>query len=115
MWCQPRFARQRHERRWCPPPHLDGKKEAIARGDPALVIGRETTGRNHTMQMGIMVQFLIPTMEHAEKADFAGEWRAIAPCVSDSDFIFAGDSGKPREQDVPSEDLSPLRQFPARR
>jgi hypothetical protein len=34
--------------------HRDGKKEAIARGDPALVVRRETTGRNYTMQMGMM-------------------------------------------------------------
>src|ERR1039457_1752396 len=32
--------------------HLHGEKEAIARGDPALVIGGEAAGRNHTMQMG---------------------------------------------------------------
>jgi hypothetical protein len=60
------------------PQHLDGKKEAIARGDPALVIGRETTGRNHTMQMGMMLEFLTPGMKHAEETDFCAEMAGIA-------------------------------------
>jgi hypothetical protein len=60
------------------PEHLDGKKEAIARGDPALVIGRETTGRNDTMQMGMRLEFLTPGMEHAEEADFGAEMAGIA-------------------------------------
>ena len=57
--------------------HLDGEKEAIARGDPALVIGGETAGRNHTMQMGMMLEFLTPGMEHAEEADFGAEMAGI--------------------------------------
>jgi hypothetical protein len=35
--------------------HFDGEKEAIARGDPALVIGGEAAGRNHAMDMGMML------------------------------------------------------------
>jgi hypothetical protein len=58
--------------------HLDGKKEAIARGDPALVVGGKAAGRNYTMDMGMMLQFLIPTMEHAEEADFGAEMAGIA-------------------------------------
>ena len=58
--------------------HLDGEKEAIARGDPAPVIGGETAGRNHTMHMGMMLQFLTPGMEHAEEADFGAEMAGIA-------------------------------------
>jgi hypothetical protein len=58
--------------------HLDGKKEAIARGDPAPVIGGETTGRDHAMDMGMMFQLLIPTVEHAEEADFGAEMAEIA-------------------------------------
>ena len=34
--------------------HLSGEEEAIARVDPALVIGGEATGRDHTMDMGMM-------------------------------------------------------------
>ena len=59
------------------PEHFDGKKEAIARGDPALVIGRETPGRNDTMQMGMRLEFLTPGMEHAEEADFGAEMAGI--------------------------------------
>ena len=36
------------------PQHLDGQKEAIARGDPALVVGGKAAGRNYTMDMGMM-------------------------------------------------------------
>ena len=60
------------------PQHLDGEKEAIAGGDPALVIGRETTGRDHAMEMGMKLQLLIPGMEHAEEADFGAEMAGIA-------------------------------------
>ena len=58
--------------------HLDGQKEAIARGDPAPVIGGETARRNHTMQMGMVLEFLTPGMEHAEEADFGAEMARIA-------------------------------------
>ena len=58
--------------------HLDGEKEAIARGDPALVVGGKAAGGNDTMDMGMMLQFLIPTMEHAEEADFAAQMAGIA-------------------------------------
>ena len=57
--------------------HFDGEKEAIAGVDPALVIGGETAGRNHTMQMGMKLQFLTPGMEHAEEADFGAEMAGI--------------------------------------
>ena len=60
------------------PQHLHGEEEAIARGDPAPVIQGETAGRNHTMQMGMMIEFLTPGMEHAEEADFGAEMAGIA-------------------------------------
>jgi len=58
--------------------HLDGEEEAIARGDPALVIGGKAAGRNYTMDMGMMLQLLIPTVEYAEEADFGAEMAGIA-------------------------------------
>ena len=58
--------------------HLSGEEEAIAGVDPALVIGGEAAGRDHAMDMGMMLQFLIPTMEHAEEADFSAEMAGIA-------------------------------------
>jgi hypothetical protein len=45
--------------------------------DPALVIRGEATGRNHAMEMGMMFQLLIPTVEHAEEADFGAEMAGI--------------------------------------
>jgi len=58
--------------------HLDGKEEAIAGLDPALVIGGEASGRDHAMDMGMMFQLLIPTVEYAEEADFGAEMAGIA-------------------------------------
>ena len=42
------------------------------------MIGGEAAGRNHTMQMGMMLEFLTPGMEHAEEADFGAEMAGIA-------------------------------------
>jgi hypothetical protein len=61
-----------------PTHHFEGEKEAKARGDPAPVIGGETASRNHTTQMGVMLEFLSPGMEHAEEADFGAEMAGIA-------------------------------------
>jgi hypothetical protein len=52
------------------PQHLHGEEEAIAPGDPAPVIQGATAGRNHTMQMGMMLEFLTAGMEHAKEAVF---------------------------------------------
>ena len=37
-----------------PAQHLDGKKERGAGSDPASVVRRQTTGRKHAMDMGMM-------------------------------------------------------------
>ena len=57
--------------------HLSGEEEAIAGVDPALVIEGEATGRDHAMDMGMMFQLLIPTVEHAEEADFGAQMVGI--------------------------------------
>ena len=57
--------------------HLHREKEAIAGLDPALVIGGEAAGWDHAMDMGMMFQLLIPTMEHAEEADFGAQMAGI--------------------------------------
>ena len=41
------------------------------------MIGGEAAGRDHAMDMGMMLQFLIPTMEHAEEADFGAQVAGI--------------------------------------
>jgi hypothetical protein len=57
--------------------YLSREEEAIAGVDPALVIGGEAAGRNHAMDMGMMFQLLVPTMEHAEEADFGAQVAGI--------------------------------------
>ncbi len=58
--------------------HFDGKEEGAARGDPAGVVRSETAGGNHAVDMGMMLQSLIPGMEHAEEADLGTEVTGIA-------------------------------------
>ena len=58
--------------------HPDGKKEVEAWFDPAGVIGRQPTGRHHAMDMGMKFEFLSPTVQHAEEADFRTEMLGIA-------------------------------------
>src|SRR5271154_6384962 len=50
--------------------HFDGKKEGAARGDPA--------GGNDAVDMGMMLQSLVPGMEHAEEADLGSKVAWIA-------------------------------------
>ena len=52
---------------------LDGKKEGIARADPARVIGREPARRNDTVNMGVQQQVLPPGVQDAENADLGSE------------------------------------------
>jgi hypothetical protein len=58
--------------------HGDGKKEASARGNPSRVIGRQSAGGHHTMDMWMMFEFLIPGVEDAKKADLGAEMFGIA-------------------------------------
>ena len=44
-----------------------GQKEAGRRRDPPGVIGSQSAGRNHAMDMRVMLQFLIPGVQHAKK------------------------------------------------
>src|SRR5258708_30225159 len=58
--------------------HFDGKEEGSVRGDPAGVIRSETAGGEHAVDMGMMLQPLVPGMEHAEEADLRAEVTRIA-------------------------------------
>ena len=58
--------------------HFDGKEERSARGDPAGVVRSETAGGQHAVDMGMMLQSLIPGMEHAEEANLRAEMTRIA-------------------------------------
>jgi len=53
--------------------HLDGKKEGIARFDPARAIGGESPGRHHAMHMRMKFEFLTPGVQYAEETDLGTE------------------------------------------
>ena len=42
------------------------------------VIERESAGGNDTVDMGMKLEFLVPGMEHAEKADLGSEMGGVA-------------------------------------
>jgi hypothetical protein len=58
--------------------HPDGKKEPVGRCNPQGVIGRQSTGRNDTVDMRMKLEFLVPGMQHAEEADLGTEMSGIA-------------------------------------
>src|SRR5438874_6341581 len=62
--------------------HFDGKKERSARGDPAGVARSETAGSQHAMDMRMMLQSLVPGMEHAEEADLGSQVAWVAATSS---------------------------------
>src|ERR1035437_848542 len=45
-----------------PAQHFDGKKERVAGVDPAGVIQRESTGGDHAMDMGMVLEPLLPSV-----------------------------------------------------
>jgi hypothetical protein len=46
--------------------------------NPAVVIAGESAGGDHTVDMGMKLEFLIPGMEHAEEADLSTEMGRVA-------------------------------------
>jgi hypothetical protein len=58
--------------------HFDRKEEGSARGDPAGVVRSETAGCEHAVDMGMMLQSLVPGMEHAEESDLCAQVTRIA-------------------------------------
>src|SRR5271165_2997201 len=61
-----------------PAQYLDGKKERVAGVDPSGVIQRESTGGDHAMDMGMMLELLIPGVQHAEETDLGAQVPGIA-------------------------------------
>ena len=60
-----------------PAEHFHGKKECIAWANPALVVERKTTGRNHAMDMWMMQDVLTPRMQDAHEADLCAQMFGI--------------------------------------
>src|ERR1700731_2700950 len=58
--------------------YFDGKEEGAARGDPAGVIRSEAAGGQHAVDMRMMLQSLIPGVEHAEEANLGSQVPGIA-------------------------------------
>jgi hypothetical protein len=59
------------------PEHVDGKKESRVGSNPAGVIGGESAGGDHAVDMGMKLEFLVPSMQYAEKADFGTEMPGV--------------------------------------
>src|SRR5713101_5888827 len=64
--------------------HFDGKEERAAGGDPAGVVRSEAAGGKHAVDMGMMLQSLVPGMEHAEEADLGSKMPGIASDLQQS-------------------------------
>src|SRR5260221_14473764 len=58
--------------------HFDGKKKGALGGDPASVPRSDAACGEHAVDMRMMVQSLVPSMEHAEEADLRAELPSTA-------------------------------------
>ena len=58
--------------------NFDGKKEGVTGGNPARVIGGKASGGNHTVNVRVILQSLIPGMEDTEEADLGAKVAGIA-------------------------------------
>jgi len=54
------------------------QKEAMTRSNPALMVWGKAAGRYDAVNVRMMLQLLIPGVEHAEEADFGPEMTGIA-------------------------------------
>ena len=59
------------------PQHRLGKKVVFAGVNPAGVIEGKATGGNDTMDMGMKLDFLVPSVQHTEEADLGSEMLGI--------------------------------------
>ena len=50
-----------------------GQEEAVRGAEPTGVVERESAGRHDAMDMGMVLQLLIPGMEHTEEADMGAQ------------------------------------------
>ena len=57
---------------------FDWKKEVVTRPDPAGAVRGNAAFRNHGMYVRMMLQFLVPGVEDAEKADLGAEQSRVA-------------------------------------
>src|ERR1700735_2633404 len=57
--------------------HAYRQEEGIARVHPALVIGRETAGGDHVVDMRMSLERLSPGVEHTQETDLGAEMLGI--------------------------------------
>ena len=55
-----------------------GKKEAATGGEPALVVGGESAGGDHAMDMRMMLQLLVPGVKDTKEADLGAQMPGMA-------------------------------------
>ena len=58
--------------------HFDGKEEGMAAGNPALVVQGGAARGNHAVDVGKVLQALIPGVQHAEETDVGTQMTGIA-------------------------------------
>src|SRR5665213_873892 len=58
--------------------HLDRQEETVSRRDPACVVGGEAASGGDAVDMGMMLEPLVPGVEHAEESDLRAEVAGIA-------------------------------------
>ncbi len=80
--------------------HFHGKKERIARVNPAGVVKGEPAGGNHAMDVRMMFKLLIPGVEHAEEADLRAEMFGIP---SDFEQRFGAGAEQQIVNDLPAQ------------
>src|SRR5579859_2481847 len=58
--------------------NLDGQEESLLRVDPPGVVRSQTAGGNHTVNVRMMLEFLIPGVQDTEESDLRAETLRIA-------------------------------------
>jgi len=58
--------------------HTDRQEEGRATGPPLRPVGRQPTPRHHTVEVGMMVERLPPSMPHREKPDLRPQMARVA-------------------------------------
>jgi hypothetical protein len=61
-----------------PAQYLHRQEERITRVNPVLVIERQTTRGDHTMNVRMMQEVLAPGMEHTQEADLGAKMLGVA-------------------------------------
>jgi hypothetical protein len=56
----------------------EGKKEAATGAEPAGMVEGESAGGDHAMDMGMMLQLLVPGVEDTEEADLGAQMPGMA-------------------------------------